>query len=341
MAVPERMRAVLLKGFGDRDNLYIGETDVPKMKNDEVLVQVHAFGINRADIMQRKGQYSSLFNATDIMGLEASGEIVDVGDQAKDKWKIGDKVMVLVFSGGYAEYVVAQMNCTMKIPKGISIIEAAGIPETFLTAYQGLKLIGNIKKGDLVLIHAGASGVGTAAIQLAKFFGAKVAATAGSNEKVAYCKKLGADKRINYTHGPWTNTILEFARGLNKHGYDIVYDNVGKDYVQANQDVLGIDSRWIVHSHLSGPEAENLSFATIIKKRISLYGTVLRARSIDYKTNLIKQFEEEIMNGFVDGRLKVIIDKTWPIEQVVEAHKYMENNLTMGKLVVTIVEDRK
>ncbi|CAF0869622.1 unnamed protein product [Adineta ricciae] len=334
------MRAVLLKDFGDRDNLYVGETDVPKIKDDEILIKVHAFGVNRVDIVQRKGQYPSPFNLTDVIGLEAAGEIVDVGEQAKDKWKIDDKVMVLVTNGGYAEYVAAHMDCTMRIPEGISVVDAAGIPEAFLTAFQGLRVIGNVKRNDLVLIHAGASGVGTAGIQLAKFFGAKVATTAGSNEKVAYCKKLGADKGINYTHGPWTNTILEFARGLNKDGYDIIYDNIGKDYVQANQDVLGVDSRWIVHSHLSGPEADKLSFATLLKKRITLCGTVLRARSNSYKMNLIRQFEDEIMNGFVDGRLKVIVDKTWPIEQIAEAHKYMENNLTMGKLVVTIIHNK-
>jgi len=331
------MRAVLLKDFGDRDNLYIGETDVPKIKDDEVLVKVHAFGVNRADTMQRKGQYPPPPGVTDIIGLEASGEIVHVGNEAKQQWNNGDKVMVLIAGGGYAEYVAVHMGCVMKIPEGISMVDAAGIPETYLTAFQGLRLIGHIKKGDLVLIHAGASGVGTAAIQLAKLFGAKVATTAGSNEKVAYCKKLGADKAINYKHGAWVTTMKEFTKGLNRDGFDIIYESIGKDYVEGNQEVLGIDSRWIIYSYQSGPEADKLSFSTLMKKRITLSGTVLRARPIEYKTNLVKQFQHEAIHGFVDGKLKVIIDKTWPMEQIAEAHKYMEDNLTMGKLVITII----
>ncbi|CAF4540833.1 unnamed protein product [Rotaria sp. Silwood1] len=340
MSVPEKMRAVLLKGFGDRDNLYIGDTDVPQIKDDEVLVKVHAFGINRADTLQRKGLYPSPPGVTDILGLEASGEIVRVGNEAKDKWNNGDKVMVLVAGGGYAEYVAVHMGCVMKIPEGISMIDAAGIPETFLTAFQGLKLIGNIKKGDIVLIHAGASGVGTAAIQLAKLFGAKVATTAGTNEKTAYCKKLGADKAINYKHGPWAKNLLEFARGFNKDGFDIVYESIGKEYVEANQEVLGVDSRWIVYSCQSGPEADKLLFSTLMRKRITLSGTVLRARSIDYKTNLVKNFQDEAINGFLDGKLQAITDKVWPMEQIAEAHKYMEDNLTMGKLIVTVLQDK-
>ncbi|CAF5212212.1 unnamed protein product, partial [Rotaria magnacalcarata] len=178
------------------------------------------------------------------------------------------------------------------------------IPETFLTAYQGLRLIGNIKKGDIALIHAGASGVGTAAIQLAKFFGAKVATTVGSNEKIAYCKKIGADTAINYKHGPWVKTLQEFTREWNKPGFDIVYESIGKDYVEANQEVLGVDSRWIVYSCQSGTEADKLSLSTLMRKRITLSGTVLRARSADYKTNLVKCFQNEAINGFLNGKLK-------------------------------------
>ncbi|CAF4562687.1 unnamed protein product, partial [Rotaria socialis] len=264
-----------------------------------------------------------------------------VGDKAKEQWNNGDKVMVLVAGGSYAEYVTAHMGCVMKIPEGISMIDAAGIPETFLTAYQGLRLIGNIKKGDIALIHAGASGVGTAAIQLAKFFGAKVATTVGSNEKIAYCKKIGADTAINYKHGPWVKTLQEFTREWNKPGFDIVYESIGKDYVEANQEVLGVDSRWIVYSCQSGTEADKLSLSTLMRKRITLSGTVLRARSADYKTNLVKCFQNEATNGFLNGKLKVITDKTWPMEQIADAHKYMEDNLTMGKLVVTIIQDEQ
>jgi len=196
-AIPKTMRAVLLKEFGDISKMYIGETNVPKPKDNEVLVKVHAFGINRADTMQRKGNYPPPQGVTDIMGLEASGEIVETGSLSKQRWKIGDKVMVLVAGGGYSEYVAAHTGCVMLIPEGLSMIEAAGIPETFLTAYQGLKVIGKIQKDDVVLIHAGASGVGTAAIQLAKYFGAHVITTAGSDEKLEYCKNLGADCAIN------------------------------------------------------------------------------------------------------------------------------------------------
>ncbi|CAF1266633.1 unnamed protein product [Adineta steineri] len=340
MSIPEKMKAVLLKGFGGRDNLYIGEADVPKIKDDEVLIKVHAFGINRADTMQREGQYPPPPGVTDIMGLEASGEIVNVGNEAKQQWKNGDKVMVLVSGGGYAEYVAAHMGCVMKIPEGISMIDAAGIPETFLTAFQGLRFIAKIKKNDTVLIHAGASGVGTAAIQLAKLFGAKVATTVGSNEKIAYCKKLGADKAVNYKHGPWVNAMKEFTQEFNKDGFNIIYESIGKDYVESNQEAIGTDAQWVVYSAQSGTEADKLSLGMLMKKRTTLIGTVLRARPAEYKTNLIKQFHDEAMEGFHNGKLKVIIDKTWPMEQIADAHKYMEDNLTMGKVVLTVINDK-
>lgn len=340
MTVPNKMKAVLLKEFGDRENLYIGEADVPKINDDEVLVKVHAFGVNRADTMQRKGQYPPPPGVTDIMGLEASGEIVSVGKDAQQSWNNGDKVMVLVAGGGYAEYVAVHMGSVMKIPEGVSMVDAAGIPETFLTAFQGLRLIGEVKKNDLVLIHAGASGVGTAAIQLAKFFGARVATTAGSNEKLAYCKRLGADKAVNYKQGPWTETMKDYARELNKDGFDLIYESIGKDYVEANQEVLGTDARWVVYSAQSGTSADKLSLGQLMKKRTTLIGTVLRARSIDYKTHLVQRFEQEAMKAFVDGRLKVVIDKTFPMANIADAHKYMEDNLTMGKLVLTVVDEQ-
>ncbi|UJR09891.1 hypothetical protein I4U23_014113 [Adineta vaga] len=340
MSIPTKMKAVLLKSFGERDNMYIGETDVPKMKDDEVLVKVHAFGVNRADTMQRKGEYPPPPGVSDIIGLEASGEIVDVGNEAKQKWKNGEHVMVLVAGGGYAEYVAVNMGAVMKIPEGISMVEAAGIPETYLTAFQGLRLIGNIKKHDLVLIHAGASGVGTAAIQLAKLFGAKIATTVGTNEKIAYCKKLGADKAVNYKHGPWVGTMKEFTQEFNKDGFDLIYESIGTDYVEANQEVIGTDARWVIYSTQSGTKADKLSLSQLMKKRTTLCGTVLRARPIDYKTNLVKQFEDEVISSFVNGKLKVVIDKTWPMEKIIDAHKYMEDNLTMGKIVMTIINDK-
>jgi len=256
----------------------------------------------------------------------------------KKTWNIGDKVMALVAGGGYAEYVTAHMGCVMKIPKGLSMIEAAGIPETFLTAFQGLRLIGKMNEGDAVLIHAGASGVGTAAIQLAKMFGANVASTAGSSDKVAYCKKLGADKVCNYKQGSWLESMQQYIKTLQKDGFDIVYESIGKDYADANQQILGIDSRWIVYSYQSGPEADKLSFATLMRKRITLSGTVLRARSNDYKSELVKKFQDEAIKGFENGQLKSIIDKTWPMDQIQKAHEYVEDNLTMGKIIMIVIE---
>ena len=222
------------------------------------------------------------------------------------------------------------------------------------------------------------SGVGTAGIQLAKLFGAQVATTVGSEEKVAYCETLGASKAVNYKKGSWSviyfslpksfppflfsldqgpehariheileerryDAVLTETQGLKAQsllGFDIVYECIGKDYVEANQEVLGTDSRWIIYSYQSGPEADKLSFNVLMRKRITLSGTVLRARSADYKTKLVQQFQDEAIHGFLDGTLRVVTDKVWPMEQIAEAHKYMEDNLTKGKLVITVIAEK-
>ncbi|CAF0956550.1 unnamed protein product [Didymodactylos carnosus] len=332
------MRAVLLKDFGDISNMYIGETAVPKPKDDEVLIKVHAFGVNRADTSQRQGKYPPPPGNSDIMGLEAAGEIVQLGGEAKQfNLKVGDQVMTLVGGGGYAEYVTAHVGCVMHIPKGLSMIEAAAIPETFLTAFQGLRTIAHLKKDDIVLVHAGASGVGTAAIQLVKLFGAHCCTTAGSEKKLEYCKKLGAEVAFNYKQGPWLDTIKKFATDQNKDGVDIVYDSIGKDYIEQNQEVLGTNGRWVVYSTQSGATADKLSLNILMKKRIQLTGTVLRARPKEYKTELVKNFKEQALDGFTNGTLKCVIDKVFPFEQVADAHAYIEADKTMGKLVIQIL----
>jgi tumor protein p53-inducible protein 3 len=323
------MKAIKLQGFGGTEQLKLEETDKPKIKADEILVAVKASAINRADIEKRKGNYpSSDFDP--VLGLEIAGVVEEAGPEASG-WLKGDRIFGLIPSGGYAEYAVINSKLAMSIPDEITYEQAAAVPEVFLTAYQTLHWLGELKQGETVLIHAGASGVGTAAIQLAKQAGATVAVTAGSQEKLDFCEDLGADITINYKEE-------DFAEKLADTGADVILDFVGAPYWDQNIKTLKTDGRMVLIGFLGGTELENVSIMPLLAKRLHVKGTLLSTRSIDYKARLTADLIDNVLPLFETESIKPIVDKVFPLEQIADAHDYMESNKNTGKIVLRIAE---
>ena len=324
------MKAILVKEPGDADQLTLGTYPIPEPADNELFVKVKATALNRADVLQRKGFYPPPKGASPILGLEMAGVVERIGSKCSG-WKAGDRVFGLLPGGGYAEYVSLPGAMAMPIPDNLSFEEAAAIAEVFLTAYQTLFWIGKIQADDIVLIHAGASGVGTAAIQLVKEAGATCIITAGSEQKLRTCLELGATEAINYKEGPFARKVLQVT---NNRGVDVILDFVGASYWEQNLSVLATDGRWVLIAVLGGTKVEQLNLGALMKKRIQLTATTLRARSQEYKIQLTQDFAEFSLPRFSDGRLKPVIDRVFPWEHVVEAHRYMEANKNIGKIIL-------
>ena len=311
-------------------SLELESTTLPEPKDREVTIAVHAFGVNRADTLQRQGKYPAPPGESDILGLEVSGEISAVGNSVT-KWSVGDKVCALVPGGGYAEFVNVDARHVMAVPDGVSLTQAAGITEVFLTAWQALVFLGELQKGDRALIHAGASGVGLAALQLCRFKGVKTATTASSDKKLAVCRKQGASLTINYKEQDFVEEIKsEWPEGVN-----FILDFVGGDYVNRNLRVLGRDGMMVYLAMLAGRYADKLDMALLLAKRARIQGSTLRNRDDDYKAALVEDFVTNAMPGFANGTLSVNVDTVLPIEQIQRAHQLLEQNATMGKVIVT------
>lgn len=326
------MKAVLQREFGGIDTLFVGEVEDPIITPTEVLVRVQASALNRADILQREGKYPPPKGESNILGLEASGEIIDTGDEVPDNWQSGDKVMCLLAGGGYAEYVAVDYRLLMPIPVGINLEKAAAIPEVFLTAYQTLFWEGEAQPGETVLIHAGASGVGTAAIQLAKAKGLEVIITA-SESKLQTCLELGADHAINYKSEDFAEVIADIT---NDHGVNVILDFIGAEYFMKNLNSLATEGRLVQIAMMGGPYIDNVNLIPVLRKRLKIKGTTLRARSIDYKHRLINAFLEDFKSEFDEGNITPFIDSVFTLEQVKEAHARMEQNLNTGKIILAI-----
>lgn len=311
--------------FADAEDIHPGD--------NQVKIAVKAAGINRADLMQRKGNYPPPPGASDIMGLEVSGEIAEIGAGVTE-FKIGDQVMALLAGGGYAEFAVVDRGSVMKIPKGLNFVEAAGIPEVFLTAYQAMFLLGDLEEGETILIHAGASGVGTAAIQLAKAIGATVIVTAGSYEKIDFCKKLGADHGINYRKDRDFDRLVKLY--TNNKGADVIIDFIGADYMESNINAAALDGRIVMLALMGGAKAKEVNLGKMLMKRLKFMGSTLRARSEAYKTDLVDQFQTDFLKSFEQKQLKPIIDSVFPWNKTEEAHQRMEQNLNMGKIIIEV-----
>ena len=325
------MKAVLIKAFGAPENLYIGEWETPQPKPYELLVQVKATALNRADTMQRKGQYPPPPGESPVLGLEIAGVVTALGNEVT-QWKVGDKVCGLIGGGGYAEYAVIPANQALPIPANLSFEEAAGIPEVFLTAFQAINWIGKLKKDETILIHAGASGVGTAAIQIAKAIGAKVLVTA-SRGKHETCLQLGAEQAIDYKTENFQEKVLAYTHGK---GVDMIIDFIAAPYFQQNLNSMNFDGRIVILALMGGFKLADLNMLPILFKRIQIYGSTLRARTLDYKARLTKDLSDFAWQHFETGEFKPIIDSVYDWTDVVAAHEYMEANKNIGKIILKI-----
>ena len=326
------MRAVLVSSEGDPEHLTLGQYPTPEPAADELLVKVHAAALNRADTFQRKGQYPPPEGASEILGLDIAGTVEAMGPGCVN-WSEGDSVFGLVPGGGYAEYAVIHKDMAMAIPPGLSMVEAAAIPEVFLTAYQALHWLGEMQAKDHVLIHAGASGVGTAAIQLVRQARAHPYITASAS-KHDVCGDLGAEVTVDYTSEDFAQRIQDVTAG---RGVDIVIDFVGAPYFHKNVASLAVDGRIIQLATLGGSTVNEVSLRALMAKRIHLLASTLRSRSRAYKVRLTSEFAADLLPHFVDGALQPVIDSTFDWAEAAAAHRRMENNDNAGKIVLTMV----
>ena len=307
--------------------LILEQAPVPEISPGQVLVKVTAFGLNRADTLQRQGKYPPPPGESPIMGLEVAGEVIEVAADVS-RWHVGQRVFGLVAGGGYAQYVAVNADHLMAVPDAMTMNEAAGCAEVFLTAYQALFSLGQLKNHQKVLLHAGASGVGSAAIQLAQLVGAKVAVTASSEEKLAFCQQLGAELLINYKQSSFAEQIKTQWGGV-----DLIVDVVGGDYLNANVKSLNMDGRIVQLAMLGGRYVENFDMALMLAKRATLMASTLRNRSDEYKSQLIQGFVERFAEALAKRRLTVCIDSTFAASEIALAHQRLELNQSMGKLV--------
>ena len=327
---PSRMSAIAIKAPGGPEMLVVEERAVPLPGAGEILVKVAAAGVNRPDVMQRQGLYPPPKGAPDIPGLEIAGEVVALGD-GTTRWKIGDKVTALVVGGGYAEYCLAHESHALPVPAGCSMVEAAAIPETFFTVWHNVFERGGLKDGETLLVHGGSSGIGTTAIQLAKAFGARVITTAGSAEKCEACRKLGADVAINYRSEDFVVMTKSATGG---RGADVILDMVGGDYIERNYEAAAVEGR-IVQIAFQGSPKTTVDFRRIMLKRLHHTGSTLRSRSVEDKAAIARAVEAKVMPLIAAGKVKPLIDSTFPLREAAAAHARMESSLHIGKIVLT------
>jgi NADPH2:quinone reductase len=327
--LPAEMTAIAIRAPGGPHVLVPEKRPVPPPGQGEVLVRVAAAGVNRPDVMQRQGLYPPPKGATDIPGLEIAGEVVALGPGVT-RWKLGDQVMALVVGGGYAEYCPAHESHALPAPAALSLTEAAAIPETFFTVWHNAFERGRLKAGETLLVHGGSSGIGTAAIQLAKAFGARVITTAGSAEKCAACKRLGADVAVNYKSEDFV-AATKAATGGN--GADVILDMVGGDYIERNYEAAAVDGRVVQIAFQGSPKA-TVDFRRIMLKRLTHTGSTLRARSIADKGAIARAVEQQVLPLVAAGKVRPVMDSTYALSEAAAAHARMEASAHIGKIVL-------
>jgi NADPH2:quinone reductase len=330
MAIPTSMRQIYFEGAGGPDVIRVGEAKVPQPRKGQVLIEVVAAGVNRPDCIQRAGFYPPPPGESNIPGLEISGRVVARGDDVAD-FVPGDEICALVGSGGYAEYALAESALCLPVPKSLSLFEAAGLPETFFTVYDNVFTRGRLAAGETFLVHGGSSGIGSTAIQLAKAYGAHVIATAGSADKCGFCRRLGADHAINYKQ----EDFVEAIRGLTqKRGVDVILDMVGGAYLQKNLAILAIEGRLVQIAFLQGSKVAEFDFLPVMLKRLTLTGSTLRPRALPLKAAIAKELREKIWPLLDTGKVRPIIDATFPLEDAGKAHELMESSAHSGKILL-------
>ncbi len=325
------MKAVLLSEHGPVENLYLGETETPEPGPRQIRIKVAATALNRADLLQREGKYPAPAGESPILGLEIAGTVDKLGP-GSTRWQPGQRVFGLLAGGGYAEYALIDENLAWPIPETWSFVEAAAIPEAFLTAYQSLVWIAKVKATEKVLVHAGASGVGSAAIQLLKALGADIAVTASAS-KHDLCHKLGADLCIDYHQNDFVQACQDWGNGK---GVVVVLDFLGAQYWQKNLDVLDVDGRLVILALMGGAKITESNLSHILRKRLMIQGSTLRNRSLDYKIKLAQDFWAFAEPLFANKSFKPVIDQILPWTEVQAAHQRMEQNLNAGKIVLSI-----
>lgn len=325
------MKAITISNFGPPEEMTISEVPNPEIGDNEILVRVHTTALNRADLLQRQGKYPPPKGESEIMGLEMAGLVYKVGNDVT-KWKEGDAVCGLLPGGGYAQMAKIHEEMAWPVPQGLSMEEAVAIPEVFLTAFQAIRWLAELQKGETVLIHAGASGVGTAAIQIAKTLGAQPMVTA-SKSKHDFCLKLGAAHAIDYKSENFEKTVEDLTNGK---GVQVIMDFIGGPYFQHNLNSLALDGRLVIQGFMGGSKLSDLNLAPILRRRIKVIGSTLRSRTLDYKIALAKDLHGFAWPLFESGELKPIVDTVFDWKEVVKAHQYMEANKNIGKIVLKV-----
>jgi len=327
--IPQSMNYIQIEKHGDPGVLKLHSMPVPEPGPGEVLIKVAAAGVNRPDVMQRKGLYPPPPGATDVPGLEVSGTVVSVG-QNVSKPPINSEVCALVTCGGYAEYCLATASICLPVPEKISLVNAAGIPETFFTVWTNVFKRGRLKAGESLLVHGGSSGIGTTAIQLGKAFGATVYTTAGTSDKCEFCNNLGADAAINYREQDFSEEIKRLTEGK---GVNVILDMVGGPYFPKNIRLLADEGRLVQIALMQGSKAE-VDFRSLLLKRVTLTGSTLRPRSVEEKTKIAQALQKNVWPLLESGAIRPIIHETFPLKQASEAHRLMESSAHIGKILL-------
>ena len=328
------MKAIVITQPGGPEVLQLTDRPKPVIANDEVLIKVMAAGINRPDVFQRKGNYPPPAGApADIPGLDVAGTVIEVG-KAVTRWKPGDRVCALVASGGYAEYCKAPEGQCLPVPASLSFPEAASLPETFFTVWSNVFDRGSLQPGESLLVHGGSSGIGVAAIQMAKALGSTVYTTAGSDDKCSFCEQLGANKAINYKNADFKEEIKALTNGA---GVNVILDMIGGDYMPGNIDSLAVEGRLVMINAMNGREVQ-LDLGKVMAKRLIITGSILRSRDTAFKAAIAQNLEQKIWPLLSSGKIRPIVYKTFDASEAVEAHKLMESSTHTGKIVLTFVQ---
>nr|XP_043624445.1 quinone oxidoreductase PIG3 [Erigeron canadensis] len=323
------MKAVVITTPGGPEVLKLQQVDDPQLNDDAVLIRVAATALNRADTLQRQGMYPPPKGESEYLGLECSGVIESVGKNVS-RWKVGDQVCALLSGGGYAEKVVVPAGQVLPIPSGISLKDAASFPEVACTVWSTVFMTSKLSSGETFLIHGGSSGIGTFAIQMAKYLGIKVFVTAGSDEKLKACKEFGADICINYKTEDFVARVKEETGGK---GVDVILDNIGGPYFQKNLESLSIDGRLFIIGLMGGVKAE-ANIALILAKRLTVQGAGLRTRSVEKKAEIVSEVEKNVWPAIAEGKVKPVVYKYFPLSEAGEGHKLMETSAHIGKILL-------
>lgn len=326
------MRAIVMNEFGGPEVLAMSEVPAPALRPGTARVRVRATALNRADLSQRRGHYPPPAGESDILGLEMAGEVTEIANDVTGL-RVGDRVMALLPGGGYAQEVVVEAGMLMHLPTALSFEQGAAIPEVFLTAYSNLVWLGGMSTGAKVLIHAGASGVGTAAIQLVRALGGTCVVTAGTADKRAFCLNLGAELALDYKAGPFVNDVMAYSEDA---GVNLIFDFVGAPYLAQNLQSLASDGRLIIIGTMGGAVADQVDLGLLLRKRLQILGTALRSRPVAQKTLLTRQFASFAAPLFETGALRPIVDRIFDLEEAASAHRYMESNENIGKIVLRV-----